>query len=258
MKGLVIKDLMCMRKQLIIFAYVVVSVFIVSIMFVLSAGFGNIAYGNEAMMIENSLSDIDVKNISTTALILFMLLPLAVTGDFTNVFKEDNKAGFFRVSASLPLSIEKRVLAKYITLLLMFGMGVMVDTLISFVLSCLTDIISFAEFFGIIISSASVMSIHGALAIVFCLLLKNGSEEYSVLFSAICMITGGLLFNISKVRLILVNIASGGKNGDIDFVDDFMTFIKYKAYILLIIAVAVMIVSYFISVAIAKRKRGVV
>ena len=60
MKGLIIKDLMCLRKQLIIFSYVVIAVLVISVMFVLSARFGNIALANESMMLENNISSIDI------------------------------------------------------------------------------------------------------------------------------------------------------------------------------------------------------
>lgn len=126
MKGLMIKDLMCLRKQMILFAYTVAGVLALSIMFVLSVRFGNIADANQTM-----------------------------------IFRMDGKAGFSSISSILPLSVNKRVLAKYLTVFMMFGIGVVVDIVISFVLSMFTDIISFVDFFGIIISAASLMCIYG-------------------------------------------------------------------------------------------------
>lgn len=148
MRGLVIKDLLCLRKQILLFAYTVAGVLVLSVMFVLSARFGNIAAANQEMMLENNLSDIDIKNISTTALILFMLIPIATVGDVTAIFRMDGKAGFSNVSSILPLPVNKRVMAKFLTVFLLFGIGVAVDVAISFVLSILTDIISFADFSG--------------------------------------------------------------------------------------------------------------
>ena len=43
MKGLIIKDVMCLKKQLTVFIFVLIGVVAVSIMYVLSAKFGNIA-----------------------------------------------------------------------------------------------------------------------------------------------------------------------------------------------------------------------
>ena len=127
MKGLVLKDLMCLRKQLMIFGYVVVGVLVLSVMFVLSARFGNIAMANQAMVATEGLSASDITNLSTNVLILFMLLPLATVGDFANVFTEDGKAGFFNVSSVLPISVKKRVLAKYVTIFAMFGLCICIN-----------------------------------------------------------------------------------------------------------------------------------
>lgn len=122
MKGLIIKDLMCLRKQRVTFCFTVLSVIVISVMFVLSAKFGNIASANQEMMAANGMSDIDIKNLSTIALILFMLLPIAMVGDVSTVIVADGKAGFANVSSILPISIKKRVLAKFITIISMFGM----------------------------------------------------------------------------------------------------------------------------------------
>lgn len=167
MKGLIIKDLMCLRKQGFTFIYIVISVLVVSVMYVLSAKFGNMAMGNQEMMMENSMTEIDIKNLSTIVLILFMLLPISMVGDVSAVFVADGKAGFSNVSASLPVSIEKRVLSRYITISVFFGIGVAVDLVIACILSILTNIISFQEFWGIIIVEASAMFIYGSLMCVY-------------------------------------------------------------------------------------------
>lgn len=257
MKGLMIKDLMCLRKQMILFTYTVAGVLILSIMYVLSARFGNIADANQSMMAENSLSEIDINNISTITLICFMLTPIAMAGDVTTIFKMDGKAGFSNVSSILPLSVGKRVMAKYLTVFMMFGIGVAVDIIISFVLSRLTDIISFADFFGIIISAASLIIIYGALAIPFCLLFGYEKGDYAILTSWAVILIVALLANIKKVKLIFVSI-SVGNSDSIDFISDFINFIKHRSFILFIIAVIVMAASYFVSVEIAKKKRGTV
>ena len=86
MKGLIIKDLMCLRKQRIIFIYTVVAVIVLSVMFVLSARFGNMALAGKEIMLESGVSDVDVRNIATMVLILFMLIPIATVGDVSTVF----------------------------------------------------------------------------------------------------------------------------------------------------------------------------
>ena len=257
MRGLIIKDLMCLRKQLIIFSYIVISVLVISVMFVLSSRYGNIARMNEGMMIENNMSSVDVKNLSTMALILFMLLPVATVGDAATIFTEDGKAGFSKVSASLPLSVKKRVMAKYITIFAVFGIGVTVDLVISFVLSRLTDIISFADFGGIIVSAASLMGIYGALVIVFCFLFGHGKENYAIITSWILIIMTAVLVNINKIRKLFSHSEAEDAES-MNVFADFLDFLKHRSYVLLAVALITIAVSYFASVGIAKRKRGVV
>ena len=252
-----IKDLMCLRKQMILFVYTVAGVLALSIMFVLSARFGNIADANQTMMIENNLTDMDIKNLCTTVLILFMLLPIAMVGDVTTIFRMDGKAGFTSISSILPLSVNKRVLAKYLTVFMMFGIGVIVDIVVSFVLSVFTDIISFADFFGIIISAASLMCIYGAFVILFCFLFGYGKEDYAIVVSWAVIIIIAILANIKKIKLIFSSMESGSPDFSY-FFNDFMNFIKHKYFALFAVAVIVMAASYFVSIGIAKRKRGVV
>lgn len=255
MRGLILKDLMCLRKQLIIFSYIVVSVLVLSVMYVLSAKYGNIALANEGMMMENGVSSIDIRNLSTWVLSIFLLLPIATVGDAATIFTEDEKAEFSAVSASLPLSVEKRVMAKYMTVFVMFGIGVVTDLLIISVLSALTDMVSFAEFFGMIISAASLMSIYGALVIVFCFLLGHGKEDYAIFSSFGVMVLAAITVNIHKIKNLFAPASDA--EGTQAF-DTFINFFKQKFYVLFIIALITMAVSYFVSVWIAKRKRGVV
>lgn len=258
MKGLIIKDLMCLRKHRVTFCFTVLSVIVISVMFVLSAKFGNIASANQEMMAANGMSDIDIKNLSTIALILFMLLPIAMVGDVSTVIVADGKAGFANVSSILPISIKKRVLAKFITIISMFGIGVIIDLILSFVLSLLTDIISFREFFGIIIAMASIMFIYGALTIVFSYLLGYGKESYAQIVSILLIVFGVILINIGTIKETFILIGTNSGTGDINFINDFMDFIKYRSYILLAIALVVSVVSYIATVNIAKRKRGII
>lgn len=257
MKGLIIKDMMCLRKQRVIFIYTVVAVIVLSVMFVLSARFGNIALGNREMIAENQVSEVDVKNLSTMALILFMLIPIALVGDVSTIFLADGKAGFFNVSSTFPLSIAKRVAAKYITVFIMFGIGVAIDLLISFVLSLITDIISFADFFGIIISTASCMSIYGAITIMLCFLFGYGKESYAQICTILVMILSVIAVNFGKIKNIFISISAGDDSSIVTGIN-FIDFMKNKYYILLFVSIVVTSFSYLGSVNIAKRKRGIV
>lgn len=255
MKGLVIKDMMCLRKQRVIFCYVVFCTVVLSVMFVLSAKFGNIAQAGQKMMVENGIGEMDVKNLSTNVLILFMFLPIAMVGDVAAILTADGKAGFTSVSSILPVSVEKRVLAKYITITFMFGIGVAIDLVLSFVLSLLTDLISFREFFGIIIGVASIMLMYGTLTIVFHCFYGYGKESYSQITAILFMGMGTVLVKREDVKEILLQLTMQTQSNP--YINRFMDFMKYKSYILFIVSLVVALLSYMVSVRIAKKKRGI-
>ena len=95
----------------------------VSVMYVLSARFGNLARAGEAMLASEDLSALDVRNLGTLALVLFMLLPIAAVGDMAMVFEADGSAGFPRVAGVLPVPVKKRVLSRYLTIYALFCIG---------------------------------------------------------------------------------------------------------------------------------------
>lgn len=255
MKGLIIKDLMCLRKQLVIYLYVVVSALILSVMFVLSAKYGNIALGGQEMMQENGMTYTDIKNLSTWVLGIFLLLPIATVSDAATIFIEDGKAGFSTVSASLPLSVKQRILAKYLTVLTMFGISVATEIVIITVLSVLTDIVSFTQFFGMMISCASLMSIYSALVIVFCFIYGHGKEDFAIISSVALMVFTAVLCNIRSFKQLFL---AQSDTQSVQAFDAFIKFFQQKFYILFFFAVLTMAVSYVVSVWIAGRKRGVI
>lgn len=256
MMGLVIKDLMCMKKTLRLFVYVVVSAFAISIMVVLSEKFGNIAK-MLTNMLENGESEIDVISISQLIVIMFLMLPLGAILDFSIIFRADRKAGFMAVSSSLPVSVEKRVLAKYITVLMLFGLGIIVDAVLAVILSNLSKLISLKEYLGIIVSFASVQLMVSALIILFCMLFKGGHEDYATICAIITLVAVWALLNFKKTKEMLTTMFSGGYETENPFIA-LIDFLMNKSYILVLAAVVTVVISYFASVLIAKRKRGII
>lgn len=260
MKGLIIKDLMCLRKQRVTYVYIVVAVLIISVMYVLSAKFGNLALAGKDMMVENNMTEIDVKNLSSFALIAFLALPIAMVGDVASIFTADGKAGFANVSAIMPISIEKRVLAKYITISAFFGIGVAIDLLIAVVLSLLTDILSLKDFLAIIILLASAMFIYGALTFVYMFVFGYGKESYAQTCSILSIIALFVLSNFGKFKSVLLSVYTGGNSGvmDVNPLEVAIGFVKDKSVTAFLCAVVVGVLSYLLSVFIAKRKRGII
>ena len=258
MKGLIIKDIMCLRKQLTSFCFVMAGVIIVSILYVLSARFGNLAVIGTVLQDEkNNLSATDVKNIGAMALVMFMLIPIATVGDMLYVFLADGKAGFVKVSSVLPVSLKKRMLARFLSIYTLFGLGVLIDLLLAAMLSLLTDIMTFGELFGVIISAASLMCIYSALVILFCTLLGYGKELYAQALTLLTMAAAVILVNFSGIKRAFINIFMDEGFDKIGLWKP-LDFFREKGYVLFLIAVTICVASYFVSVWIAEKKRGVI
>ena len=260
MKGLIFKDIKCLKKQLMVFCYVLIGTIAVSVMYVLSVRFGNLADINAEMLAENQMEPESIKNMSSFALIMFMLLPLSCVGDSLNAYEQDGKAGFSKLASTFPIPLHKRILSRFLSVFAILGIGIIFDTAIAALLSCLTDIMTFSEFMGVIVSAASLLAIYSSLSILYSNLLGYGKSTYVQLLALITMIMGYVLIRFEKVKEVITNIVTTvveDKDISIGRFWGFMGIIMHKAVILLALALAVMVVSYIITCIMAQRKRGV-
>lgn len=243
MKGLIIKDLMCMKKQLILYSYVTVSVIVISIMFVLSAKHGNIHEGMQFTIEHNPVDESDVANMYTMAMMFFMLLPAACICDPTAILREDNKAGFADFAAALPVPTNKRILAKYISCFWLFVINGIFTVILSFVLSKLTDIVSFGGFLNMELFLTGILVVLAALTIMLNIVIGKGKEIFASIISA----------SLIAISLAIPLVRAATSNNQA-----ILRFPREKGYMVLLFAVAIVVVSYFVSVFAAQKKRGVV
>ena len=132
------------------------------------------------------------------------------------------------------------------------------DILLAGMLCMLTDIMSFGEFFGVIISVSSLMCIYSALVILFCIMLGYGKEQYAQCFSLLSMVAAFIIVRFKDLKSVFIRIFIEEHGFDSDTFWRPLDFFKEKGYVFFFIAVFVMILSYMISLNIAERKRGVI
>ena len=243
MKGLIIKDLMCMKKQIALFSYVTVSVIVLSIMFLLSARYGNIHTGMQITIEQNQVDECDVVNMYTKSMMLFMILPAACICDPTAILREDNKAGFADFAAALPVPVNKRILAKYISSFCLFVINGIFIVILSFVLSKLTDMITFGDFINMELFLTGILVILAALTIMLNIVMGKGKEIFASIIASF-VITASLA--IPLVRAAINDYQS------------ILRFPREQGYLVILVAVGIVVVSYFVSVFTAQKKRGVV
>lgn len=254
MKGLLIKDFYCLKKQLVNYGFIIVGVIVISIMFVLSYNFGNIHAGFTEMIDSGQNTEADIAIIASNALLIFMLIPIACTGDITNLITDDENASFYKVASALPVSISKRVASRFIAGYLFIAIGVAVDFMMTIILTSLTDIISFGKFCGVIITFASVMMMYISLFILFVYILGKGKTTYA---NIIPLLIGVVICVCAVFKSVRAFLTGSDENALMDLYNHTTEFMNHKSYILFIAAVIISGGAYFTAVCIAERKRGV-
>lgn len=254
MRGLLIKDFYCLKKQLINYGFIIIGVIVISIMFVLSYNFGNIHTGFTQIIESGQNTEAVVIQMARSAMLMFMLIPIACTADLSNLFTDDEKASFHKVAATFPISIGQRVACRFIAGYLFIAIGVAVDLIMTVILSSLTDIISFGNFCGVIITFASLMLIYISMFILLAYFLGNGKITYA---NVIPLLIGTAIYvsaNFDRLKDFITGVNDSALS---ELYDQATEFIFHRSYILLIAAIIVSGVTYFAAVHIAVRKRGV-
>ncbi len=251
MKGLLIKDFFCLKRQLFTFICICVGVLLVSVLVLISSEHGNLANGFQNMIADGDLTAEQVETLMQYCMIFVLLIPMAFTGNVADVFLDDRNASFQKLAGALPISVAKRVASRYITGLSFTMVGFLMDTIIIFVLSGLTEFMAFADFFGAIASFASFMIIYLALFILFEYLL--GVDRISIAQILPVILVGAALI-IPHIREIGAIFLEENAALNIQAIPEFL---MHKSYIPACAAIVILVGSYGISVRIAERKRGV-
>lgn len=250
MRGLLIKDFFCLKKQLINYGFIIVGVVVISIMFVLSYNFGNIHAGFAEMVDSGQNTEADIGQIARNAMLLFMLIPIACAADLSHLFTDDENASFYKVAAAFPVSIGKRVACRFMAGYLFIAIGVAVDLIMTVILSSLTDIISFGKFCGVIVTFASFILMYVSMVILLVYFLGSGKITYANVIPL--LIGAAVCWNKLKDFMTGVN-----DNGLSELYDQVTEFMFHRSYIMFIAAIIVSVAAYLASVYIAGRKRGV-
>lgn len=264
MTGLILKDLMCLRKQIKTTVGVFISIFIMVIMIALSAKYGNIRIWVMEGMANQSYDDQIVLQVMRSCIamvfMIFLLIPLALAAENGMVCAADHKAGFEKISAILPIPLSKRVLGRYLSYGIILSGSIALDIVLAFVLSCCTELIDFGEAVGITFTMAGVMGIFGSLSL-FYLHLFGFNKVQTAGFAAYTTLAAGFIlpnWNSVKKLFAFSEILENGGQGNPDFLIKITDAMKYKSFIVMLIFAVVFVASYFGALAIASRKRGMI
>ena len=251
MKGLIIKDLMCLRKMRATFVFVTVASFVITVMALISARCGNIALAEQEYLSGGTDMPMSPVHLLWYAVAVLVILPLASIGDsLTLAFEADKNSGFAPVAGALPLSVKQRITARFITLFLTCGTGTVISLALSFILSLFTDIMTLGDFAGLVLSATSLILIFSALEMILIFLLKMKNTDYVRIISLLIMTAVFILCSLKRIIDALRNMKST------ELITDGLLFLENRWFILVASAAVCLLVSYFVSAGIAERKRG--
>lgn len=253
MRGLITKDMYCLKKNLKIFFSVTIGIMVLSVLFIISSKYGNVARGMAQMQREEKFGNKMVVSIYQGVIWLTLFIIIAFIGMIIECFKEDRKAGFRKQLLSMPISSNKIVFSRYVSCMLFSIVSIVAALISAFCVSIATDLFSFGKLAGCVISFAAILLIY--MSIVMCLIYLFGSEYADIIqcVPVILLLIGlmikfqGIIDKISDAQF--EKLFSG-------IIKDLSYFMINKWYLLLGIAIACMGISYVISCIFFNDRRG--
>ncbi len=257
MRGLIIKDLMSFRKRLVVVVFVTVAVIILAVMFSISARIGNLYKMTVPGPDTTELEAEYARNVFSYVFMMLMLLPMSAVGDTVkNMVFEDRLSGFTAVASVTPLTIGQRIMSKIICFCGLYLAGAVLSIVISSVVSLFTDLVTFRQLFAMVIIGLSACLIYSFLlfdiGIVF-----NTSEMYSETIALLIILFAVFGLNIKNI-IALIKAGDNMPSVALEQAKSVFALITDKSYVLFIAVCIFGVISYFVTVAAATKKREVI
>lgn len=256
MKGLILKDIYCLRTRIMTYVLTLVAALVIGILISLSSEYGNLKLdvfmGDVATVSEDDMAAYEMMLGGAT--FLAILLPLGVGFDGIMTFHMDEKANFNDVLRTMPVKPVEIVLARFSTAYGSLLTGYVSSILIALLISPVVKIFTLAEMIhaGTVLTCALAIGLGVACCALF-MWSKKTCEKIII----------GVFLGVYAAFAIGV-VALDKRYGDqLDAImNTFMDKIKilFENCLTWLIPVALLmtVVCFFVSVLIVKRKgRGV-
>ncbi len=256
MKGLILKDIYCLRTRVMTYVLTLVAALVIGILISLSSEYGNmrldVIMGDDATVSEDDLAA--HKIMLGGATFLAILLPLGVGCDGIMTFHMDEKANFNDVLRTMPVKPVEIVLARFSTAYGFLLTGYVSSILIALLLSPVVKVFTLGEmiYAGTVLTCALAAGLGVACCAYF--MWKKKTVEYIFI---------GVFLGAYAIFAIAIITLSKRYGDQMDAImNAFMDKVKilFENCLVWLIPVALLmtVVCFFVSVLIVKRKgRGV-
>lgn len=256
MKGLILKDIYCLRTRIMTYVLTLVAALVIGILISLSSEYGNLT--QEAFVGDDiTVSEDDMaahKMIISGATFLAILLPLGVGFDGIMTFHMDEKANFGDVLRTMPVKPVEIVLARFSTAYGFLLTGYVSSILIALLISPVVEVFTLGE----MIHAGTVMTCVLAigLGVACCALFMWKKKTCDNIFI-------GVVLGAYAIYAIVI-VTLGDRYGDqIEaimnaFVDKVKMLFENSLAWLIPVTLLMIVICFFVSLLIVKRKgRGV-
>lgn len=256
MRGLVLKDMYCLKKNLTLFFGVTVGVIAMSLLYILSSKYGNIATEYEAMQTMESVSSEEAAMLqgTTKAVVYFSLLvPIAFLATIVECFKEDLKAGFYKTMMSLPLSNAKIVGSRYLSCMLFTVVAMLGSIMTAFLVSLVEEDMPFENSLKYILLFTTVLMVYISLVIFLLYLFGARKADLIQCVPFVILLIAAEGWFVKK----LLAAPEGEEMGIFsDLGESVKVLVNDYGYILFLGALLCMGISFLGSWFMMKRRRG--
>lgn len=256
MKGLILKDIYCLRTRIMAYVLTLVAALAIGILISLSSEYGNmrldVVMGDAATVSDDDLAAHKVMLGGAT--FLAILLPLGVGFDGIMTFHMDEKANFNDVLRTMPVKPVEIVLARFSTAYGFLLTGYISSVLIALLISPVVEVFTLGE----MIHAGTVMTcaLTAGLGVACCALFMWSKKTCEKIFI-------GVFLGVYAAFAIAIVTLSNRYGDQVDaimntFMDKVKILFENSLTWLIPVALLMTVVCFFVSVLIVKRKgRGV-
>lgn len=252
MKGLILKDIYCLRTRMMTYVLIMIAALLIGILISLSSEYGNLKMdvfiGEDPTVSEEDIAA--HKMIISGATFLAILLPLGVGFDGIMTFHMDEKANFGDVLRTMPVKPIEIVLARFSSTYGFLLVGYVSSILIALLISPVVKIFTLGEMIhaGTVLACAVAIG----LGVASCALFMWKQKTCEKIFT-------GVILGIYAIFAIVI-VRYGDQFDAImeTFMDKVKILFENCLAWLVPVALFMTVVCFFVSVLIVKRKgRGV-
>ena len=253
MTGLIRKDMYCLKNILMTFFLVTAGVILLAVLLLISARCGNIALAIREMKEETGMGEEAFYYFFRIPIWLTLFIPMAFLSMIVECFKEDRKAGFARTMLCMPLTDAQIVGSRYLSCLLFAVLGMAGSSVAAFFVSLASDVFALKELMQYMFCFGGALLVY--MSFVMFMLYALGVEKadliqcvpFLVLFAAALVTVQKKLAGIPREEV---------DSFSMHLMDSVSLFMKEKSWLVFLIAIGCMGLSFWGSCLVMRKRKG--